>query len=84
MAFYWTIDFHIASGETPLIHAARQGHTSTAKYLIEHGANPALSSELGATALHHVAGIGELFFSSYYLIYFIEKLLAWIYATWCL
>ncbi|KAI3518906.1 hypothetical protein L1887_07796 [Cichorium endivia] len=47
-------------GETPLIHAARQGHTSTAKYLIEHGANPALSSELGATALHHVAGIGNI------------------------
>ncbi|PWA45761.1 ankyrin repeat family protein [Artemisia annua] len=47
-------------GETPLIHAARQGHTSTAKYLIEHGANPALSSELGATALHHVAGIGHI------------------------
>ncbi|KVI08508.1 Ankyrin repeat-containing protein [Cynara cardunculus var. scolymus] len=47
-------------GETPLIHAARQGHTSTAKYLIEHGANPALSSELGATALHHAAGIGNI------------------------
>ncbi|GKB08154.1 ankyrin repeat family protein [Tanacetum coccineum] len=47
------------SGETPLIHAARQGPTSTAKYLIEHGANLALSSELGATALHHVAGIAD-------------------------
>ena len=34
----------------------------TTKYLIEHGANHALSSELGATALHHVAGIGELFY----------------------
>ncbi|KAL4572278.1 hypothetical protein LXL04_019049 [Taraxacum kok-saghyz] len=47
-------------GETPLIHAARQSHTSTAKYLIEHGANPALASELGATALHHVAGTGDI------------------------
>ncbi|KAL4554015.1 hypothetical protein LXL04_039874 [Taraxacum kok-saghyz] len=48
----------IVSGETPLIQAARQSHTSTAKYLIEHGANPALASELGATALHHVVGTG--------------------------
>lgn len=47
-------------GETPLIHAARQGHNSTAKYLLEHGANPALASELGATALHHAAGIGNI------------------------
>lgn len=45
-------------GETPLIHAARQGHTVTAKYLIEHEANPAMASDLGATALHHSAGIG--------------------------
>jgi len=57
----------LVSGETPLIHAARQGHTSTAKYLIEHGANPALSSELGATAVHHAAGIGEPFFGSHFL-----------------
>ncbi|GJQ88952.1 alpha/beta hydrolases superfamily protein [Tanacetum coccineum] len=27
------------TGETPLIHVARQGHTSTAKYLIGHGVN---------------------------------------------
>ncbi|GKD11342.1 ankyrin repeat family protein, partial [Tanacetum coccineum] len=38
--------FNVA-GETPLIHVARQGHTSTAKYLIGHGVNLALSSELG-------------------------------------
>ncbi|KAL4577155.1 hypothetical protein LXL04_013259 [Taraxacum kok-saghyz] len=50
----------IDSGETPLIQAARQSHTSTAKYLIEHGANPALASELGATALHHVVGTGDI------------------------
>ena len=46
------------AGETPLLHAARQGHTLTAKYLLEHGANPAIPSDLGATALHHSAGIG--------------------------
>lgn len=56
------VDFHyLSTGETPLIHAARQGHTSTAKYLLECGANPAIPSDLGATALHHSAGIGVLF-----------------------
>ncbi|KAJ0014685.1 hypothetical protein Pint_20478 [Pistacia integerrima] len=44
-------------GETPILHAARQGHTETVKYLFEHGANPAIPSNLGATALHHSAGI---------------------------
>ena len=50
------------TGETPLIHAARQGHTDTARYLIESGANPAIASDLGATALHHSAGIGKFIF----------------------
>lgn len=48
------------AGETPILHAARQGYTETAKYLFEHGADPAISSNLGATALHHSAGIGIL------------------------
>ncbi|KAJ3699990.1 hypothetical protein LUZ61_003695 [Rhynchospora tenuis] len=47
-------------GETPLIHAARQGHVDTVKYLLEQGANPSASSNLGATALHHAAGIGNI------------------------
>ncbi|BAT87959.1 hypothetical protein VIGAN_05138400 [Vigna angularis var. angularis] len=46
-------------GETALIHAARQGHTGTAKYLIDYGADPTIASNLGATALHHAAGIGD-------------------------
>ena len=50
------------TGETPLIHAARQGHADTARYLIECGANPAIASDLGATALHHSAGIGKFTF----------------------
>ncbi|CAK9172312.1 unnamed protein product [Ilex paraguariensis] len=54
------VDTKDEDGETPLIHAARQGHTSTAKYLIECGADPEIPSELGATALHHAAGIGAL------------------------
>lgn len=49
------------AGETPLIHAARKGHTGTAKFLVDHGADPSIASNLGATALHHSAGIGELF-----------------------
>lgn len=47
-------------GETPLIHAARQGHTATAKYLVKCGADPSIPSELGAAALHHSAGIGDI------------------------
>ncbi|KAA8544896.1 hypothetical protein F0562_019709 [Nyssa sinensis] len=54
------VDTKDEDGETPLIHAARQRHTATAKYLIECGANPAVPSELGATALHHSAGIGDI------------------------
>lgn len=49
-------------GETPLLHAARQGQTATAKYLLDCGADPAVPSELGATAVHHAAGIGLLTF----------------------
>ncbi|KAI5446524.1 hypothetical protein KIW84_014389 [Lathyrus oleraceus] len=49
--------FHL---ETALIHAARQGHTATAKYLIDHGADPTIASNLGATALHHSAGMGDI------------------------
>ncbi|KAG9151807.1 hypothetical protein Leryth_002082 [Lithospermum erythrorhizon] len=47
-------------GETPVLHAARQGHTATAMYLVKQGADPTIASELGATALHHAAGIGEI------------------------
>lgn len=46
------------SGDTPLTHAARQGHTAVAKYLVDHGADPSIPSGLGTTALHHSAGIG--------------------------
>ncbi|XXG67162.1 hypothetical protein AAC387_Pa06g0569 [Persea americana] len=54
------IDVKDDDGETPLIHATRQGHFATAKYLLDHGADPAASSELGATPLHHAAGIGNI------------------------
>jgi ankyrin repeat protein len=61
------VDTKDEDGETPLIHAARQGHVATVKYLIERGANPAIASELGATALHHAAGIGNTELLSYLL-----------------
>lgn len=48
------------AGETPLLHASRQGHFDVAKYLLEQGADPSISSDLGATPLHHAAGIGLL------------------------
>ncbi|XP_050918782.1 palmitoyltransferase akr1-like [Lathyrus oleraceus] len=54
------IDSRDDDGETDLIHAARQGHTATTKYLIDHGADPTIASNLGATALHHSAGIGDI------------------------
>ncbi|RVW95979.1 Histone-lysine N-methyltransferase EHMT2 [Vitis vinifera] len=53
-------DYILLDCETPLLHAARQGHTVTAKYLLDHGADPAIPSDLGATALHHSAGIGDI------------------------
>ncbi|KAK7397317.1 hypothetical protein VNO78_18485 [Psophocarpus tetragonolobus] len=53
------VDSQDDDGETALIHAARQGHTDTAKYIIDHGADPTVSSNLGATPLHHSAGIGD-------------------------
>ncbi|XP_022744477.1 ankyrin-1-like isoform X1 [Durio zibethinus] len=61
------VDTQDEDGETPLLHAARQGHTLTSKYLLDHGANPAIPSELGATALHHSAGIGNIELLKYIL-----------------
>ena len=47
------------AGETPLIHAARQGRLETVEYLLGRGADPSVASNMGATALHHAAGIGN-------------------------
>ncbi|XVF01960.1 hypothetical protein REPUB_Repub04eG0134700 [Reevesia pubescens] len=54
------VDTKDEDDEMPLLHAPRQGHTLTAKYLLEHDANPAIPSDLGATALYHAAGIGNI------------------------
>ncbi|KAK2987569.1 hypothetical protein RJ640_012339, partial [Escallonia rubra] len=61
------VDTKDEDGETPVLHAARQGHTTTAKYLIQCGANFSIPSELGATALHHSAGIGDIELLSFML-----------------
>lgn len=55
-----SVDLKDEDGETPLLHASRQGHALTAKYLLEHCADPTMASELGVTALHHAAGIGNI------------------------
>nr|GMD40259.1 ankyrin-1 isoform X1 [Ipomoea batatas] len=47
-------------GETPLLHATRQGHTATANYLLQQEADPSIASEMGTTALHHAAGLGDI------------------------
>ncbi|KAK9160586.1 hypothetical protein Syun_006927 [Stephania yunnanensis] len=54
------INLRDEDGDTPLLHATRQGHGETARYLLDCGADPAASSDLGATALHHAAGIGHV------------------------
>lgn len=56
------------AGDTPLIHAARQGHSSTSLYLLEHGADAfATPSENQPSVLHHAAGTGLLLPSQYVL-----------------
>lgn len=61
------VDTKDEDGETPLIHATRQGHIDTAKYLVACGANPDARSEIGATALHHAAGTGNIELLQYLL-----------------
>ncbi|KAJ1385124.1 Tetratricopeptide-like helical domain superfamily [Sesbania bispinosa] len=39
------VDSKDDDGETALIHAARQGHTATAKFLIDHGADPTIARD---------------------------------------
>ncbi|XP_056281723.1 ankyrin repeat domain-containing protein 66 [Pseudoliparis swirei] len=48
------------SCKTPLHWAAAQGHTETARILIEHGARPCLRTEHGWTAAHGAAESGRL------------------------
>jgi hypothetical protein len=42
-------------GRTPLILAAKEGHVTTVKVLLDHGADPGLKNETGETALELTA-----------------------------
>ncbi|XP_078435400.1 ankyrin repeat family protein [Wolffia australiana] len=54
------VDIKDEEGETPLIHACRQEQLETVRYLLDRGADPSASSDLGATSLHHSAGTGNI------------------------
>ncbi|KAH7300136.1 hypothetical protein KP509_24G046000 [Ceratopteris richardii] len=55
------VDLRDNDGETPLIHASRQGHFQTALCLLNHGADLGVkANELDATALHHAAAAGSI------------------------
>ncbi|KAF6173451.1 hypothetical protein GIB67_027146 [Kingdonia uniflora] len=46
-------------GQTPFYYASMEGHMLTAMYLLEHGADPATSNDIGFTPLHHAAEKGN-------------------------
>ncbi|XP_059440604.1 uncharacterized protein LOC132173055 [Corylus avellana] len=54
------VDTKDNGGKTPLIHAALQRRTDTAKYLLECGANPDVRVDSGTTLLHRCAAFGEI------------------------
>jgi ankyrin repeat protein len=49
------VDAPSSSGETPLLLAATFGHTATAAYLLERGADPRTAENDGDTPLHWAA-----------------------------
>nr|XP_019066592.1 ankyrin repeat domain-containing protein 50-like isoform X2 [Solanum lycopersicum] len=53
-------------GETPVLNAARHGHTATVQYLIDKGAEPAILSTSGA-ALHNAARNGHIELVKFFL-----------------
>ncbi|KAJ4789801.1 ankyrin repeat family protein [Rhynchospora pubera] len=61
------VDFLTARGETPLCYAAMKGHTATAMYLINRGANPIASEKDGITPLHYAAQLGHVKLVKYLL-----------------
>jgi hypothetical protein len=49
-----------SAGEMPLVLAARSGHTATAAYLLERGADPRAPDSRGQTPLHWAACNGTI------------------------
>jgi uncharacterized protein len=54
----FTMQWLYEDGATPFLRAAQSGDVTVMKLLLEHGANPKLSTENGDTALMVAAGIG--------------------------
>jgi ankyrin repeat protein len=49
-----------AAGATPMDYAAYAGNVEVMRYLIDHGADPAIADERGTTPLHNAAEEGAL------------------------
>jgi hypothetical protein len=47
-------------GATPMDYAAYAGNVEVMRYLIDHGADPAIADERGTTPLHNAAEEGAL------------------------
>ncbi len=54
----FTMQWFFEDGATPFIRAAQSGDTALLKLLLQHGADPALATANGDTALTAAAGIG--------------------------
>jgi ankyrin repeat protein len=51
---------HDDEGDTPLIAAARKGHTITVGTLLDAGASPLIENDFGRSALHAAAVAGHV------------------------
>ncbi|KAL8548083.1 hypothetical protein ACS0TY_007413 [Phlomoides rotata] len=49
------VNIQTERGDTPLLHAVKEGHVNTAKYLIDHDAEIAMSDSKGCTSFHYAA-----------------------------
>ncbi|XP_048134135.1 putative ankyrin repeat protein RF_0381 [Rhodamnia argentea] len=54
------VDPKDVDGDTALHHVARSVHNETARYLIDRGADPAITDDGGLTVVHYSAGSGNV------------------------